>query len=205
MVRKGLDFSGLDAAAEGIYKTIKRANDAYMSGRPIRRAIVHDRANEAKVDYLDQVPGTLYRLMKEDIGAVWSLLESPIEQVAIFQLAAINYGRADWPIYAKVARERNKHDHKNYPVQIIPQVAFGRYRVDFLFDLGHRGLVAIECDGADYHQDKKRDQARDEILHREHGVKVFRMAGVDIWRDDRAARIWAEMIRLYLSWGKTDP
>lgn len=202
MVGKEIDFNGLNDAAEGIFKAIKRANDAYMSERPIRPAFVHDRANEAKGDYLDSLPGTLYRLMKEDIAGVWSLLESPIEQVAIFQLAAINYGKDYWPIYAKVARERGKFDHKNYPVQIIPQVTFGRYRVDFLFDLGLRGQVAIECDGADYHQDTKKDLARDKVLWGDYGVKVFRISGADIWRNDSAARMWGDMIRLYLTWGE---
>jgi very-short-patch-repair endonuclease len=184
-------------------KVIEAAFEAFMSGRQIRPAVVHPRANEAKEDYLSEIPGELYRLMRDDIASVWSLLESPIEQVAIFYLASENYGRADWPIYAKVARQRGLFDHKNYPVQIIPQVEFGRYRVDFLVDLGFRGLVAIECDGAEYHQDAKKDFARDQELWEKHSVKVFRIAGKDIWRDNAMTSMWAEMIRLYLKWGST--
>lgn len=190
---------------DGVKKVIDRAFNAFMAEKRIRPAVVHPRANEAKEDYLNTIPGELYRIMKDDIAAVWSLLESPIEQVAIFHLAAENYGREDWPIYAKVAKERGLFDHKNYPVQIIPQVEFGRYRVDFLIDLGFRGLVAIECDGAEYHQDWQKDWARDQELGEKHGLKVFRIAGKDIWRDNAMTSMWAEMIRLYLKWGSTTP
>lgn len=201
MIGKDVADEGFDDADKGIMAALQAASDAFMSTKGIRPAIVHDRANEAKEDYLDTVPGTLYRLMKEDIGKVWSLLESPIEQVAIFHLASENYGKEEWPIYAKVARARGLHDHKNYPVQIIPQVTFGRYRVDFLLDLGSCGLVALECDGAEYHQDKAKDARRDDELWKDHQVKVFRLPGKDIWRDNGAAHMVAEMVRLYLQWG----
>jgi hypothetical protein len=198
------DDDAWDGLDEGARKTVEMAHNAFMSERRIRPAVVHDRANEAKEDYLAlEVPGTIYRLIRDDIASVWGLLESPIEQVAIFHLASENYGRDDWPIYAKVARKRGLFDHGNYPVQIIPQVAFGRHRVDFLIDLGFRGLVAIECDGADYHQDKAKDEARDRDLREQHGIKVFRVAGTDIWRDNAMISMWAEMIRLYLKWGST--
>lgn len=205
MIGKELDFTGLDDAATGYKQAIDKACAAYMNDTYRKPLDVHHKANEARIDYLDQVPGSLYRLMKEDIGRVWRLLESPIEQVAIFQLAAVNYGKDEWPIYAKVARERGMFDHKNYPVQIIPQVSFGRFRVDFLFDLGAVGLVAIECDGAEFHTDAAKDWARDEYLREEHGVKVYRLSGKSIWRGDGAARMWADMVKLYLSWGSTNP
>lgn len=192
-----------DTSLDGVKAMVDRCFAAFMSDRPTRPAVVHPRANEAKEDYLNTIPGSLFRIMKDDIAAVWSLLESPIEQVAIFHLAAENYGREDWPIYAKVARKRGLFDHKNYPVQIIPQVEFGNYRVDFLIDLGFRGLVAIECDGAEFHQDWQKDWSRDQELWDKHSVKVFRIAGKDIWRDNAMTSMWAEMIRLYLKRGST--
>ncbi len=198
MIGKDLDFEGLDPAGQGVFEAISRANEAYMSERRQRPLIVHDRANEAKEDYLDTIPGTLYRLMRDDIARVWGMLESPIEQVAIFQLAAENYGRADWPIYAKVIRERGLVSHRNYPVQIIPQVAFERYRVDFLFDLGSRGLHAVECDGEEFHQDWKKDAARDSHLAEHHGVMVHRLTGKQLWRDNTAAQYFADILRTYL-------
>lgn len=199
MVGKDLDFSGLNDTGDGIMKMIKRASDNFLrEGELPRELTVHPRANEAKEDYLRDVPGELYRIMKDDIARVWGLLESPIEQVAMFQLAAENYGREDWPIYPKVARERGKFSHKNYPVQIIPQVAFGRFRVDFLFDLGARGLFAVECDGAEFHQDAKKDQIRDRYLFDEHRVTVLRLTGKQLWRDNTAAGALADLIRVYL-------
>lgn len=185
-----------DTSMDGIKKAVDRCNEAFMADRRQRPAVVDPRANEAKEDYLAaEVPGTLYRLMRDDIAAVWSLLESPIEQVAIFQLACENFGREDWPIYAKVCRERGKFDHGNYPVQIIPQVAFGNYRVDFLIDLGFRGLFAIECDGEEFHQDKKRDHQRDMYLLENHSVHVLRIPGKHIWASNRAAKGYADLIR----------
>lgn len=181
-----------------VLRAVQKMHDAYM--KPRRPTRIDDRANEAKEDYLaTQIPGSLYRLMKEDIGAVWGLLESPLEQVALFQLAAENYSmRPDWPVYAKVARERGQFSHKHYPVQIIPQVTFGPYRVDFLFDIGERGLIAVECDGAEYHQDKARDKARDEHLKQHFNVGVLRAEGRFIWRNNETAHFFADVVRARL-------
>lgn len=191
-----------DEMDAGVKAVIDRCYNAFISERRIRPADVSFRAAEAKTDYLSNVPGELYRLMRDDIASVWSLLESPIEQVAIFHLASENYGREDWPIYAKVAKRRGLYDHKNYPVQLIPQVEFGRYRVDFLMDLGGRGLVGLECDGEEFHQDRQKDWARDKELRDKHGVIVFRLPGKDIWRDNTSTQnLWVGMIRHYLKWG----
>lgn len=188
----------VDDLNKAILRAVQRANDAYL--KPPRPTKIDDRANEAKEDYLAlQVPGTLYKLMKEDIGAVWGLLESPLEQVAIFQLAAENYSmRPEWPVYAKVARERGQFSHKHYPVQLIPQVTFGPYRVDFLFDIGERGLIAIECDGVEFHQDKDRDLARDRHLKEHYNVGVLRAEGRYIWKSNETAHFFADVIRARL-------
>lgn len=193
------DDDAFESLMAGLRKTVERANEAYMSNKPVRPLSVHDRANEAKGDYLDSLPGTLFRVMKEDIARVWGMLESPIEQVAIFQLAAENYSlREGWPIYAKVARERGMFSHKHYPVQIIPQVKFGPYRVDFLFDLGARGLIAIECDGEEFHQDVERDRARDQHLSTHFDVWVLRATGKGLWRDNSVVKFYADVIRAKL-------
>lgn len=160
---------------------------------------LHWRANEAKTDYLGELPGLIYREMKDDIEAVWDLLESPIEEVAIFYLAAINYAYGDDrpPIYLKVARERGLHSHFHYPVQLIPQVTFGPYRVDFLYDCRGR-LLAVECDGADFHQDVKRDEFRDAHLKKHYGVSVLRVRGKDIWKNNKAAAMVASVIQAWM-------
>lgn len=201
--RGEVDCADLDDLNVGLSAAVNRSVEAFLSDREIRPAVVHDRANEAKEDYLNTLPPTLYRLMKDDIARVWSLLESPIEQIAVFYLASENYGKEDWPIYAKVVRERGAVSHRHYPVQIIPQVTFGRYRVDFLIDLGSKGLVAVECDGAEFHQDAAKDRRRDEEISREHGVTVFRLSGKQLWRDNECVKWVSEMVRFYLEWGRT--
>jgi hypothetical protein len=145
----------------------------------------HRRANEAKTDYLSYLPGIEYRRLKEEIESVWHLLESPIEEVAIFQLAAVDYsyGEHSPSIFAKVTPERGINRHLDWPVQIIPQVRFGPYRVDLLYDLGPRGLIAVECDGEDYHQDRERDRVRDNFLRREFRLGVIRLRGKQIWKN----------------------
>lgn len=178
----------------GLKSAIDQAFANFMN--PKRGLIVHDRANEARVDYMDHLPSDLYRIMKADIAGVWGLLESPIEQVAIFQLAGQNYSRWEqWPIYAKIARERGVVSHRDYPVQLIPQVGFGRYRVDFLFDLGARGLVAIECDGEAFHENRERDLRRDRVLQEDHGVTVIRIPGKGIWWGNEALTLCAEFVK----------
>lgn len=157
--------------------------------------MAHDRANDAKEDYLAQLPGDLYRQAKDDILAVWDLLESPIEQVAIFQLAGANYAYKGDPVYAKVCRERGQFSHVHHPVQIIPQAKFGPYRVDFLVDIGSRGLLAVECDGEEFHQDKDRDKARDEHLSKHFGVGVLRAPGRDIWKSNQRIEFFVSVIQ----------
>lgn len=162
-------------------------------------ADAHARANMAKTDYLSYLPGGEYRRLKEEIEAVWHLIESPIEEVAIFQLAAVDYsyGEGTPSIFAKVAAKRGENSHQNWPVQIIPQVWFGPYRVDFLYDLGVRGLIAVECDGADFH-DAERDRIRDAHLRTHYGVGVIRLRGKDIWKNSQATDMVGSAIQARL-------
>lgn len=155
----------------------------------------HERAAIAKTDYLAHLGGAQYRQQVHDIEGVFHLLESPIEQVAIFQLAGENYAYRGAPVYAKVALERGLHSSKHFPVQIIPQVKFGPYRVDFLIDIGPRGMIAVECDGAEFHRDKERDDARDAHLREHFNIAVIRLTGKEIWKSNRAARLVAEVIQ----------
>lgn len=54
-----------------------------------------------------------------------------------------------------------------------PQYPVSKYFVDF----GNPVLkIAIECDGAEFHQDKEKDRNRDIVLL-EHGWKVYRISG----------------------------
>lgn len=64
-------------------------------------------------------------------------------------------------------REQNAIFYPQYPV--------GRFFVDFANPVAK---VAIECDGAAFHQDKAKDRARDDILNAM-GWKVYRISGSD--------------------------
>lgn len=155
------------------------------------------RAREARADYLGEL-GQLYRETMDDIESVWDLLESPLEHVAIFQLAACNCSYRGDPVYPKVARHRGQVRLSEHPVQLIPQVSFGPYRVDFLFDFGATPLLlAVECDGARFHVDKAKDAVRDNFLRRTYGVHVLRLRGREIWRDNQAALMVAGVIQAW--------
>ena len=170
----------------------------FMENRMRSPATVSYRAREAISDYLSTIPGAIFRPMKNDIAAVWHMLESPIEQIALIQLASCNYRpEHQTPVYPKVCAERGKYLYSEHPVQITPQVQFGRYRVDFFIDCGERFRVAIECDGREYHQDKVRDQRRDEYLKAEYGLDVARIPGHKIWYDNRYIAGIAESISVF--------
>ena len=78
------------------------------------------------------------------------------------------------------------HDIKNadepFPdgdVVIVPQLTVGRHRLDFGIVVWVKGvprIVGVECDGAEFHQDRDRDIKRDEHLRRL-GVPVLRYPG----------------------------
>jgi very-short-patch-repair endonuclease len=87
-----------------------------------------------------------------------------------------------------------------------PQVQVGSFRVDFLFaaqmsDSEPSCLVAVECDGHEFHEKTKQQAARDKSRDRElmsYGVKVFRFTGSEIWKnpgacaDEVLAHLWSE-------------
>ena len=65
------------------------------------------------------------------------------------------------------------HDIRNANAIFYPQYPVSRFFVDFA---NPKAMVAIECDGAAFHQDKAKDAARDEILQRL-GWTVYRAPG----------------------------
>jgi len=74
---------------------------------------------------------------------------------------------------------------------VSPQITIGPYRVDFLFAMycsvnEPMNLVAVECDGHDFHEKTKEQAARDKARDRDltmRGIQVFRYTGSEIWRD----------------------
>lgn len=72
---------------------------------------------------------------------------------------------------------------------IVPQMAFVRFRVDFMVMAlvgDRRQMMAIECDGNEHHADKAKDILRDGYLA-SWGIPTFRAAGKDIYADPHLA------------------
>ena len=75
-------------------------------------------------------------------------------------------------------------------IVVVEQAKIGRAVVDFLLAIGPEGeetvLLAVECDGHDFHERTKeqasRDRSRDRALQAL-GVAVFRFTGSDIFWD----------------------
>lgn len=86
-------------------------------------------------------------------------------------------------------------------LHIRPQCRIGRATVDFLLELhcGATVLLAVECDGHDFHEKTKeqarRDKARDRAIQAA-SVPIFRFAGSEIYADaGKCARTCLEFLR----------
>jgi very-short-patch-repair endonuclease len=118
--------------------------------------------------------------------------ESPIERLFLCAL----WMRGYWPGQLDFSRATNFDGlceaARNSPVPVVaPQIVIGPYRVDFLLATHFSsdepmGLVAVECDGHEFHEKTKEQAARDKARDREitiRGVQVLRYTGSEIWRD----------------------
>ena len=124
-----------------------------------------------------------------------SQCESPIER--LFLLAA--WSRGVWTgrleiMHSTTVSVLTEACRSEARAVVAPQVQIGSYRVDFLFALARSDgepicLVAVECDGHDFHEKTKAQAARDKSRDRDlagHGVTVMRYSGSEIWRDPGA-------------------
>lgn len=66
-----------------------------------------------------------------------------------------------------------------FGVEIITQYPIGKYFADIYIPDSN---LVVECDGAEFHQDKERDNARDEFM-KSKGYSVIRFSGSDIHQD----------------------
>lgn len=67
------------------------------------------------------------------------------------------------------------HDMRVLDVVLYPQYPIENFFVDFA---NPKAKVVIECDGAAFHTDKAKDQARDRVL-KSKGWRVYRISGSD--------------------------
>jgi hypothetical protein len=152
------------------------------------------KSGKADYDMLDRVaasatPIIAYNLAISQYEAE-PYVESPIEMMMLLALevAAILY----WRTGETIAMLKSKDDrgYTDYSYYIIPQypmkIAGKSCRVDFMIiDAGSREpLIAIECDGHDFHErtrdQAKRDRSRDRQIQAG-GIPVYRFTGSEIY------------------------
>lgn len=85
----------------------------------------------------------------------------------------------DWiKIFTPIEYDAWHAIRSNGRVPLYPQYPVLNYFLDF----GNPFLkIGIECDGAEFHLDKKKDNDRDYQLH-EQGWKIFRISGSHCWK-----------------------
>lgn len=147
-------------------------------------------------------------------GFADKICESPIEKVLAAALWLFNARRGSnyfqglcflnwesWNALAHLTFEKflSEIDGAKH-LYVSPQVEIGGYRVDFMFGGKIRGethLLAVECDGHEYHEKTKEQAMRDKSRDRDllgRGVPVMRFTGSEIWKDPTAC---VEQVDLY--------
>lgn len=130
------------------------------------------------------------RRAREQYAKATALAESPIERA---MMAALITGRwLGFETIPPIVHNAAKESIELLPlgdVIIIPQLAFVRFRLDFgvlVEKDGRRRVVAVECDGAAFHNDAAKDRFRDAYLN-SWDVPTFRVSGSMIDKDPIAA------------------
>lgn len=124
--------------------------------------------------------------------------ESPIEAMMAPALVFADYdGFESTPADVVIPKEMDGSDLGD--VFIVPQFAFVRYRADFAIfgeKNGNRKIVVLECDGEDFHADRKKDWDRDRFFEA-FGISVVRASGREIYEGavSVAARVATELSR----------
>ena len=124
--------------------------------------------------------------------------ESPIESTLLAEMcfAIIGYGRLMLRPRLSSVFDGTDQEAMDGQTIIIPQAQIAGCRVDFAIysgDLcGKWVMVAIECDGHDFHEKTKeqvaRDKSRDRALSA-WGVSTLRFTGSEIFKDARACAL----------------
>lgn len=146
--------------------------------------------------------------MTELPADLWRVCESPIERLmaagfvglhtsGMAQVRFVLDGRKLEEEIARIhADQKRSPEFCGLWIHVFPQYRVGRYRADFLAlvtdnisgnifadpVLGYC-VFDIECDGKNYHQNKRKDQIRNSYFRHERGFKVMRFTGSEIWRD----------------------
>lgn len=130
-----------------------------------------------------QTGSEIERLM---LYALWSRLAWKGDGEIDGGLSGLDYGALDCRVMDEVAKDAGFM----FKTILIQQMAVGNCRADFGLASAtspHRRLiVAVECDGHDFHNATKSQVARDKARDRafaERDIRLFRFSGYEIWRD----------------------
>lgn len=121
----------------------------------------------------------------------WALLKketrSPIEEKLAVALLFIPFCGGHFR-YCATPLDVNKKTKIN-KVNLYAQAPVGKYTADFLLEInfyGEKRLVAIECDGHQFHERTKEQAAHDKKRDRffqSQGINILRFTGSEIYRD----------------------
>ena len=134
------------------------------------------------------------------VVAASQFCESPIERMMLGPLLLANYdGFGSIP--ARMYLPKMEDIPPAADVLLIPQFAFVRYRLDLAVfakdDVRGTKVVALECDGNDYHKDNLREQTRD-AMFAAFNVTVVHATGKEIYRDPCA--VAARVSNILVDW-----
>jgi very-short-patch-repair endonuclease len=91
----------------------------------------------------------------------------------------------DWTVTMTPIEFGLWQDIRSAGAVLYPQFPIGRYFVDYA---NPKAMVAIECDGAEFHRDAERDRRRQREIER-HGWTVYRFTGRECLEPDE---VWDE-------------
>lgn len=120
------------------------------------------------------------------------MTQSPIEDRLLGALVWLDCDWAGFPDFDMLDGPEDEVHCRSYDglhYFLTPQAKLAGHKVDFLlwFAMGtHRGGIAIECDGHEFHEKNKEQAARDKRRDREilaAGYPVMRFTGSEIFRD----------------------
>lgn len=123
--------------------------------------------------------------LKRSYAMGQQLCESPIERDVLAALLTGRWQERFVSVPPKVHAAKSQDELPKGDLVIVPQMAFVRFRVDFMLVAiagAERQMVAVECDGAEYHRDVAKDVARSHYLA-SWGIPTFRMTGTAIFNE----------------------
>lgn len=157
-----------------------------------------DLVTDELTDAYQEWPGREQEI-KEAADRALPFCESPIELILLPWLLTRRYYPFEFKPLVLLPGEGRKLEYGQ--IALVPQMPLGRFRADFV--LAGKGrervrLFVIECDGADYHEDKEKDAARDAQIHKENRLVrgIIRLSGGKIMNQPReAAELVCEQVK----------